>query len=192
MIVFLDRQHLGTPKGWNRVGASHDGIHEAWLTSQYIHHCEWKLRDHGIDVVVLSDGCYSDRHKRVNEYSQGHDRAVYVACHVNAGVNAGGGDYGLTLFDHRSTSGEILANCINQRLHEWCGPLHNKTKTRAANPNDWTANAYNTIKGVGAPVAVCFEPFFIDCENHKELMTPHGCELVGISLAVGIKSFLLE
>jgi hypothetical protein len=68
----------------------------------------------------------------------------------------------------------MLANCIKQRLHEWCGPLHNKTKT------------------IAARVAVCFEPFFIDCENHKELMTPHGCELVGISLAVGIKSFLLE
>lgn len=188
MIVFLDRQHHGKPNRWSDCGAVNDGVHETRLTSQYIHHCEWKLRDHGIDVCVISDGYYSQRHERVNKYARGHDRSIYVSCHVNAG----GGDYGSIFYDHRSTSGEVLANCIGRRLHEWCGPLHNKTKTIAAKPDHWTSNAYNTIKGVGAPVAVCFEPFFIDCESHKELMTPHGCELVGIALAVGIKSFLLE
>lgn len=188
MIVFLDRQHHGKPNRWDDCGASNNDVHETWLTAQYIHHCEWKLREAGISVCVLSDGWYKDRHKRVNEYSKGHEKSIYVSCHVNAG----GGDYALTLYDHRSSSGLDLAQHINGRLHQWCDPLHNKTKTRAANPDDWTVNAYNTIKGVGRPVAVCFEPFFIDCNEHKELMTPSGLELVGLSLAVGIKSFLEE
>jgi len=188
MIVFLDRQHHGKPKRWDDCGASNDGVHETWLTAQYIHHCEWKLREAGIDVCVLSDGWYSDRHDRVNKYAQGHQKSVYVACHINAG----GGDYGATFYDHRSSSGRDLAQHINARLHQWCDPLHNKTKSIAASPNDWTKHAYNTIKGVGAPVAICFEPFFIDCESHNELKTHHGCELVGLSLAVGIKSYLEE
>jgi hypothetical protein len=158
------------------------------LTAQYIHHCEWKLREAGIDVCVLSDGWYKDRHQRVNQYARGHDKAVYVSCHINAG----GGDYAATFYDHRSSSGRDLATHINGRLHQWCDPVYNKTKAIPANPEDWTKNAYNTIKGVGAPVAVCFEPFFIDCESHKELMTPTGLEMVGLSLAVGIKSFLEE
>ena len=188
MIVFLDRQHHGKPKNWDDCGASNDGVHETWLTSQYINHCEWKLRDAGIDVCVLSDGSYKDRHARVNEYAKCHSKSVYVACHINAG----GGDYGCTFFDHRSPRGRDLAVHINGRLHQWCDPLHNKTKSIPCNPDDWTKNAYNTIKGIGAPVAVCFEPFFIDCEQHKTLKTPHGLELVGLSLAVGIKSFLEE
>ena len=188
MIVFLDRQHHGKPNRWDDCGATNDGVHETWLTAQYIHHCEWKLREAGISVCVLSDGWYKDRHKRVNEYSQGHEKSIYVSCHVNAGS----GDYGSVFYDHRSTRGRDLAQHINGRLHQWCDPLHNKTKSIASNPDDWTVNAYNTIKGVGRSVAVCFEPFFIDCNEHKTLMTSSGLELVGLSLAVGIKSFLEE
>jgi N-acetylmuramoyl-L-alanine amidase len=186
MIVFLDRQHHGKPNRWGDCGASNDGVHETWLTAQYIHHCEWKLREAGIDVCVLSDGWYKDRHQRVNQYARGHDKSVYVSCHINAG----GGDYGATFYDHRSTNGQRLATHINGRLHQWCDPLHNKTKQIAARPDDWTSNAFNTIKRVSSPVAVCFEPFFIDCENHKSLTSLSGLELVGTALAVGIKSYL--
>ena len=188
MIVFLDRQHHGKPNKWNDCGASNGDIHETWLTSQYIHHCEWKLRAAGIDVCVLSDGWYSDRHERVNKYAQGHQKSIYVSCHINAG----GGDYGAVFYDHRSQNGKDLAHHITARLHQWCDPLHNKTKSIPCQPEDWTAHAFNTIKGVGRPVAVCFEPFFIDCEDHKDLMTPHGLELVGISLATAIKTYLEE
>ena len=185
-IVFLDRQHLGKPKKWRDLGASHDGVHETWCTSIYLHYCEWKLRESDIDVVLISDGWYGDRAARVNQYAVGYNKSVYVAAHVNAG----GGDYGTTFYDHRSTNGQRLATHINGRLHQWCDSLHNKTKQIAARPDDWTSNAFNTIKRVSSPVAVCFEPFFIDCEDHKSLTTLSGLELVGTALAVGIKSYL--
>ena len=185
MIVFLDRQHVGKPNNWDDVGAvSPTDITEVWLTQQYIQHAEWRLRDLGVDVCVLSDGTYSERHERVNTYARGHDKSVYIACHINAG----GGTYCATFYDYRSVKGESLAECINRKMGQRC-QIEN-TKALKAKPDDWTKNAYYTIKGVGQPVAVCFEPFFIDSDVHTHLLTQDGLKAVGLGLADGIKLYL--
>ena len=183
MQVFLDRQHLGKPGRWNDEGAKNAEVTETYLTSQYIFAAENHLRMQGIDVCVLTDGWYSQRHARVNEYAEG--RGVYIACHINAG----GGSYGASFYDHRSTNGSRLAQAINIQLANACPELES-VKRIECRPNDWTKHAFNTIKAVGRPVALCFEPLFIDCDAHKPLTTPEGIRRVGIALADGILNYL--
>jgi len=186
MMIFLDRQHLGKPNRWNDEGAKNDEMTETYLTSQYIFHAENHLRLMGFDVCVLTDGWYNNRHRRVNDYcADVNGRCVYVACHINAG----GGAYGASFYDHRSSSGASLAHAVNLRLLNACPELSD-AKSIPAKPDDWTQNAYNTIKGVGKPVSLCFEPLFIDCEAHRPLMTPEGIRRVGVALAEGIKYYL--
>lgn len=194
MLVFLDRQHCGKPNRWKDLGASRDldenGIVstrecEAILTAIYILECEIILREKGYDVCVLSDGHYSERHKRVNDY-QGDENAVYISCHINAGAARGG--YGSCFYDHRSTTGDSLASAICEELKVNCPELNNRTKIIECNPSDWTKNAYYTIKGVNC-TAICYEPFFIDCEAHEPLLTAEGLRRVGKSLAIGIDMF---
>ena len=186
MMIFLDRQHLGKPNRWNDEGAKNAEVTETYLTTQYIFACENHLRMHGFDVCVLSDGWYSARHRRVNEYAANvSGQCVYVACHINAGS----GDYGASFYDHRSASGSSLAHSVNLRLQNACPELQS-VKSIASSPDDWTQNAYNTIKGVGRPVALCFEPLFIDCPAHASLTSPQGIRRVGIALAEGIIYYL--
>jgi len=186
MLVFLDRQHLGNPSNWASKGAQNGDDVEAYLTSRYIHYAEWRLRQLGFDVCVISDGTYPDRHDRVNEYAQ-NTQSVYVACHINAG----GGGYCSVFYDHRSIKGQILSQCINSQMSRWIEVFTDPstTKSIACKPDDWTKNAYYCIKGVGKPVAICFEPFFIDTPAHKSLCTEEGLQLVGLSLANGIKKY---
>ena len=45
---------------------------------------EEKLIEHGVKVMPISDGKYSDRHKRVNEYSKRfQEKQVYLSLHLN-------------------------------------------------------------------------------------------------------------
>jgi len=187
-IVFLDRQHVGNPRNFKSQGASHNGAIEAHLTGLYLHYAEWKLRELGIDVVTISDGTYEERHKRVNDYSKGFNKAVYIAAHVNAG----GGEYCASFYDYRSANGLTLANAINHFMSRWIENIFSSpssTKAIAASPNDWTKNAYYCIKGIGAPVSICFEPFFIDSPAHIDLLSEDGLETIGIALAHGIKKY---
>ena len=192
MIVFLDRHHHGKPHSWDDMGASRDldgnGLtsireNESILTGFYILHAEIRLRELGHSVCVLSDGRYSDRHARVNQYA-GND-SVYVACHVNAGATASG--YGSVFFDFRTSSGNVLAADICTELAR-LPELDQKVKTIEAGAADWTRNAYNTIKNVNCH-AVCFEPFFIDSDRHRALTSDSGLKSVGVALADGIHRY---
>jgi N-acetylmuramoyl-L-alanine amidase len=183
MQVFLDRQHLGKPGRWNDEGAKNAEVTETYLTSQYIFAAECHLMMKNIDVCVLTDGWYTERHARVNEYAEG--KCVYIACHVNAG----GGSYGASFYDYRSSAGSSLAQNVNVALANACPELES-VKRIECRPDDWTKNAYYTIKNVGRPVALCFEPLFIDCDAHAPLTTPEGIRRVGIALAEGIENYL--
>ena len=197
MLVFLDRQHVGKPNRWKSLGAARDlneddhvSIREceAIMTAIYILECEIVLREAGYDVCVLSDGHYYQRHERVNAM-QGSQKAVYIACHINAGTYKGG--YGSCFYDYRTSTGDKLGSAVNAQLEVYCPELDNRTKLIQAIPSDWTKNAYYTIKGVNCP-AICFEPFFIDSENHKPLTTDEGLKRVGRALAQGIIDYFKE
>jgi len=180
MLVFLDRQHVGKPNKWNDSGATDEaGNLEVMLTARYIYWAEVRLRQLGVDVCILSDGGYYERHKRVNDYTRDRERqACYVACHVNAG----GGDYSVCFYDYRSTSaGKDLAREISKAVK----PIVGTSKSMECSHFDWTRNAFATIKSVRPP-AICFEPFFIDRFEHSHLKTEAGLQKIGFALADGI------
>lgn len=167
-LVILDRQHVGQVTRLKSLGASivdSDGVrqYESMETARYIHEIELECRRQGYDVIVLSDGLYRERHGRVNYYANQYDGLVmYFACHINAG---GSGQYGCSFYDYRSSAGERLARHIANE----CSVLGYDWKLFECRPDNWTKNAFYTIKGT-APVAICFEPYFIDNPRHREIM----------------------
>ena len=198
-LIFLDRQHAGKPGrkvGDRGAQADLDGdgkieVHEreAMLTPSYLLHAETRLLELGHDVITLSDGWYSERHNRVNRYSDAYSGAkVYIAAHLNAG----GGDYGALFYDHRSSNGPKLAQKIALLMKHSFPELGGGVKIIPAKPNDWTRNALNTIGNVGSPVAICFEPCFIDTDSHQILLTKEGLARLGKVLADGIHAWTGE
>lgn len=187
MIVFIDRQHAGKPNNTRDLGASRDldgdgqitaAEAEAIWTARIGIELEILLRDHGIEVMPISDGSYSARHARVNSYMESHPGpAVYLAMHLNAG----GGNYGAMFYDHRSTQGPSLAAAICAELGT---ALDIQTKSIAASPDDWTSNAFYTIRNVKRPVAICCEPIFID--THSQFLSIKGISKIAQAMAQGI------
>ena len=190
-LVILDRQHVGKPTNLRDLGASvvdSNGvtISEGVETAKYILEIEIECRRQGYDVIVMSDGGYSERHARVNYYANQYDGLViYIACHINAG---GSGIYGSSFYDWRSSTGEKLARHIANE----CSVLGYDWLSIECRPNDWTKNAFHTIKGV-APVAVCFEPYFIDNPRHREtMMNDGGRKLLAVQLVTALNHFTTE
>lgn len=197
MLVCLSRDHVGKPDKLKDTGASADLDHngkvsvaeqEAILTAQYILAAEIRMRELGHDVIVISDGRYSDRHTRVNGYAKVYPgKVAYVACHLNAG----GGAYGSCFFDERSKAGPLLATAVANKLRAAFSELAS-VKVFGAAPGGTWANAYATISGVydGRAVGVCFEPCFMDGPHATELLSTNGLTRIGGALADGLHSWL--
>jgi N-acetylmuramoyl-L-alanine amidase len=189
VIVILDRQHAGKPGKEDR-GASVelDGrtVYEVDLTRAYIEAATDLLNAEGHAVYLLEDGWYSARHARACEIARENpdERIAYVACHINAG----GGSYGLVLHDARSRGGHALAEAVADALGTDNAAL-DRTLVRAADHEGAWARAMTTIEGIysgpGNLSGICYEPFFIDSERNRALMTDDGLRAVGNALAVG-------
>jgi N-acetylmuramoyl-L-alanine amidase len=189
-LIALDRQHAGVPSrayadagAWadlDRDGQRDGEESEALLTPVYILAAETRLRELGHSVVVLSDGQYPDRHARVNAYKAD----VYVAAHLNAG----GGDYGLAVHDARSAAGKALAASVVRSLTAACPEL----RRGVVGDTVGFPRALACIDGVysGRPVAVCYEPCFMDRQEHQGLLRPDGLVRLGRALADGIDAWL--
>jgi len=193
MIVFLDRQHAGQPNRIDSRGAHVEnppedfGLGMEALYTGYISlMIEEKLLDSGVKVIPISDGSYQERHNRVNEYSKKFKshKQVYLALHLNAG----GGDYA-SFFHMGSEAGASLAASICDRLKDKKLPGLVRCLPKHATPTDWTKNAHYTIKGVGAPIALCCEPIFMD--THTDLLTMQHLRSIGEAIAAGIVAWSL-
>lgn len=192
MIVFIDRQHAGKPDKVADRGASRDldgdgeisaDEKEAIWTARISIELEVMLTDMGISVMPISDGRYADRHQRVNSYtSMIPGPWIYLAMHLNAG----GGRYGSYFHDHRSAAGAKLAAEMARQLELSVDELET-CKAIPANPDDWTKNAWYTIRGVGLPIAICCEPFFMD--THSSLLSLSGIGRVSTSMAIAIRNW---
>ena len=192
MIVFIDRQHAGQINRLNARGASRDVDGDGKITAEEMEaiwtariaiELEIRLLDMGFDVMPISDGKYSERHQRVNEYAQKHPGPwVYLAMHLNAG----GGNYGSYFYDHRSSKGQQLATIMAQHLKQQV-PQLTRTKAIESKSDDWTKNAFYCIRNVGRPVAICCEPFFID--THMELLSIPNIINVATSMALALREW---
>jgi hypothetical protein len=193
MVVILDRQHYGKPNR-NDLGAGVDldgsgtidnDEREANLTPLYIEAAKQLLEADNHTVFILDSGWYADRHEKAIEIARAHpdDMCAYIACHLNAGK----GDYSVSLYDHRSGGGRRLSLSVAAALSDQLTGVE-RHLTKAASPDLWN-NAYNTIKGIyagpGNLSGVCFEPVFMDTEEHQQYLTHDGLALIGQCLAEG-------
>ena len=193
MVLILDRQHYGKPDQDDLgAGADLDGDgvvelyeREANLTLIYINAAKELAEAEGHTVYILDYGWYSSRHEKAIEIAREHpdDMCAYIACHLNAG----GGDYSLTLHDYRSRGGEKLAKAISLEMSAQV-PEIRRHLSQAASPEQWT-NGYYTIKGIyagpGNLSGMCFEPVFMDNVDHQALLTDEGLTILGQALAEG-------
>lgn len=188
-LVALDRQHVGKPHKPGDLGAvckSRESW-EAYLTADYLLAAEKELRRLGHDVLPMSDGSYSARHKRFNAYAA---RYMGPSCYIAAHCNAGGGDYGAAFFDSRSQLGERLSVRLKTEFNDEL-PEIGRFRIIKSRPGDWTAHAFNTISGVweGPACGICLEPVFLDCDRHADLLDAAGLRRIGISLARAIDAW---
>ena len=195
MITLLDRQHFGKPKKSDLgAGVDLDGngkvdIHEmeANLTPLYINPAAEYLELRGHAATILQEGYYSFRHSTANSIAASNPNfgVAYAACHFNAG----GGSKSLVFYDARSSGGKDLAESIVESIEKLNLPGITKAQAIAARSDDWTKNAWYTIKGIYAGPSnisgVCFEPLFLDNPAHQPYLTPHYLRLVGQALAAG-------
>lgn len=193
MVLILDRQHYGKP-GRDDLGAgvdlNDDGIverneREANLTLIYIEAAKRFAEAEGHTVYVIDSDWYSVRHEKAIQIAEAHpdDMCAYIACHLNAG----GGNYSVCLYDHRSGGGRRLAADVSATLSTQL-PEVSRHLTKSASPDLWN-NAYHTISGVysgpGNLSGMCFEPVFMDTEAHQSLLNESGLTLIGTLLAEG-------
>jgi N-acetylmuramoyl-L-alanine amidase len=198
MLIFLDRQHTGQIDRLDHTGASRDldgdgkisfAEMEAFFTPFYLFAAELKLRSLGYDVLPISDGKYAERHQRANKYQDKYgSECIYIAAHLNAG-SGGGIGYGSMFYDERSGRGRELALSICNKMEAQLPELKNDCRAIAASRDNWTKNAFYTIKGVKA-FAICAEPAFIDSPAHRALFDKKGMERIGEALADGIHEFI--
>jgi len=192
MIVFIDRQHAGKPSKIDDRGAAVDingdgdiasDEREAHWTGFISLVLEQRLLQMGHKVIPISDGSYKARHARVNEYAGRYDEPmVYLAMHLNAG----GGHYGSFFYDARSSSGHQLAEDLCDGMRSSIKTIRT-FKSIECKSSDWTKNAFNTIKGVGRPVAICCEPIFID--THMDLLNAFGASQIALGIAQGLSKW---
>lgn len=191
MIVFIDRQHVGKPDKPADRGASIEPFSfglglEAMYTGYLSLMIEEKLLENGVKVIPVSDGKYPDRHKRVNEYSKRfkNEKQVYLALHLNSG----GGDY--SSFFHMGTQkGSDLASAICDKISDASLPGLVRCLPKKCSSEDWTKNAWHTIRGVGNPIAICCEPLFMD--THRDLLNLESLRVIACAISCGIISWSL-
>lgn len=195
-LLILDIQHTGKPHARD-FGASHDidgdgriecHEREALLTPVYAGAAQVAAESAGHDVKVMLAGTYATRQARANAMARGrpNEPVLYVACHLNAG----GGDYGLVLYDARSRMGEAAAGHVVKAMSPYWTPRKVRTLAPQATSRDSTRwpRPYRTIRGVfSGPrniCGICFEPLFID--THADLVADRReLEQVGRHLAAG-------
>ena len=200
LLVALDRQHVGKPHALSDLGAwgdlDQDGEHdvlesEAIWTAPVLLSAEMRLRELGHRIYPITHGRYSDRHAAANAVKAD----VYVAGHLNSltgGTRSGQtGNYAAVFYDHRTRkgNGDALAEAIAAELSRF--PVFgSRVRIWPARPDDWTHRAYSTIKGVTSPVAICYEPAFLDYRPHQDaFFTPEKIGLLGVALADGIHAW---
>ena len=204
MIAILDRQHFGKPNRRSEdlgagVDLDGDGVIEAheWetaLTPIYLSACQLKLEALGVEVVTFPyEGqkmSYKQRHAEACRLARENPeaRGAYLAAHLNAG----GGNYGLVIHDERSSGGKALAESIANGMRHYLPELY-RVLVRGASSDSW-ARGLTTIRGIWSGPAnlsgVCFEPLFMDNEDHQDLIKSDGLQRAGLSAAVGIEAWL--
>lgn len=192
-FVGLIAGHIGKPQTQEDFGVSvpdgteveREGLH----ILPYMLAAQRRLIGLGHRCVLLTYASYNDRtawfHENLGD--------VLVHCHLNGGK----GNYGSVYHDRRSTLGRRLAESIRtqgQRLVELTDfrsfQAYDDRTPDVKKP--WLYRSYSCISSAFPlrPVAVLYEPFFLDQPDHQGLLTPEGALRVGEVLADGVSAYL--
>jgi hypothetical protein len=101
-------------------------------------------------------------------------------------LTAGGGHYGAFFYDARSSAGHELAEDLCDGMRSSIKTIR-EFKAIECKTDNWTKNAFYTIKGVGKPVAICCEPIFMD--THMELLNAFGASQIALGMAHGLSKW---
>lgn len=179
MLICATVGHAGRMSRLRDRGAAFEGVEEVHVVRAYLDAMDAELRRLGHDVILLSDGEYSDQWLRVDRYGAG----VYLAGHVNAGK----GDRGEVFYDYRSARGRALGEDVAHALDEvYPWPV----VAKACRPDDDGqardedySEAFSCIRGVKPP-AIVIEPYFLDGPRRGEFLA--SLPALGVALARGI------
>lgn len=179
MIVVSTIGHIGRPARPHDRGAVYEGIEESEVVTRYVLAMDAALRRLGHTSIPLMGGSYAD-HWGIADSAGAH---VYLQCHVNAGR----GDYGLLVHDHRSTRGRALATVVAERMStatswRWRVAAGRPDTDGQPRDEDFT-EAYSTISGVRA-VALCVEPYFLDGPQRASMLD--SLDDLGLALAMAV------
>lgn len=207
-LVYIDVQHSGKPpKRMADRGATADLNHngmievedmEARWTPIIAYHLEGLLLSDGYQVIPISDGWYSARHGRVNEYADqaealGYHNQVYIALHLNSLIGGkpsdSSGKYSSFFFDRASSvdGGGLLAEKIASAMVKQLklAGAPEDARAIASHSSGWTANAYSTIRGLGQQViGICAEPYFMDQILHP--IHEEGMKQAAVAMKEGL------
>lgn len=202
MIAVFDIQHFGQPgSSINSRGAwadlDGDGKKDVWeneaaLTPFYAAAASHMLAGAGVQVAFMpmTFATYADRAKQVIElHERANEPVISVLCHLNAG----GGDYALTLWHDQRKGDEAAAVAIADELGHLSEISRSVCRAAEAAPH-WTSNARYCLEGYksapGAVSAVLVEPWFLDNPEHSGLAGGDGPVRVGHAIARAIISML--
>lgn len=192
MLLILDRQHGSKGGDWHGgAGVDLDGdgeitIHEReaaltpWIALGAIDYCD----EQGVEVELIADGPYYERHARATNLAREHSgKVAYVALHLNAG----GGGYSATFYDHRSAAGKGLATEIAAALAGLRLDGVTEHLRRPATSGGWTSRAYGCIEGIYTGPsnisAALIEPLFMDNDDHHQHLTGVTLQEIGAAVA---------
>ena len=198
MIAVFDIQHYGQPgKNMDSRGAwadlDGDGHPDIWeseaeLTPMYAYAASHMLAAAGIQVAFMPTGfsAYAQRAAEVIALQKhANERIVVVLCHLNAGA----GDYALTLFHDQRKGDEPLARAIVDELSHLPEITRGVCLAAQAAPH-WTSRARYCLdayeKAPKEVTAVLVEPWFLDTKDHQGLAGGDGPVRVGQCIARAI------
>ena len=166
MRIMVSVDHMGrTGRRAGDRGASHGSIYEVDLTWRIAEGLYQAGRD-SHDIIIASHGSYGERHRWANDQSA----AVYLAMHINASTSPSA-SYG-AFFYHPQTKkgrGDRLALLMARHVEQLArrrGDDAYKCKAISAEGDVWKNPRY-TIAGLGRPVGICCEPFFISSPANR-------------------------
>jgi N-acetylmuramoyl-L-alanine amidase len=190
-FVTIGHAHAG-----DNAGASYEGCQEVALVRIYVAALQVRLLTLGWRVEVGDKSRYSADKARADEIGA----AVYLNCHLNAGMSGRASQRGEIFYDYRSAAknGPALAAEVARQLDlatlnmpvnlystiaKSCRPDTNGV------PRDGDySEAYGCIAGVRA-VAICTEPFFLDGGGRDYLRLPSGLAQIGTAIADGVHAW---
>lgn len=162
------------------------------MTSIYAKQARLKLYKLGYDAVLLQST--QDSYKKAWDKANNEGFDVYVACHLNSGLNEKNKGHGLTFYDENSRpeNGQRLASCVNNSLKASFPDFEWREYPTSQQGYSRVGVCIGVIRGKSyvKPVSILLEPFFLDSSLCNSIFTEENMNRTGDAIAYGIHEWL--